>query len=110
MTTFLDKPLLDWQQRLSLIEETMRDMSRHTDPQEMVRAYGRRMQQLIAIDRRISLSRRGLAHPYFRITRSTTWTEEVNPWKDKDRLPLLKGGLLAELIYGNETRVFDELE
>jgi sigma-B regulation protein RsbU (phosphoserine phosphatase) len=57
----------------------------------------------------MSLSRRGLTRPQFRITRSTTWSEEVNPWQDKDRLPLLEGGLLAELIYGDEPRVFDDL-
>ena len=99
----------DWQQRLALIVETMRDMSRHTDPQEMVRAYGERMRQLIPIGRRISLSRRGLAYPKYRITRSTTWAEDIDPWKNKDRLPLLEGGLLAELIYGNEPQVFDDL-
>lgn len=103
-------PTRDWQQRLALIVETMREMSRHTDPQAMVRAYGERMQQLMSIDRRLSLSRRGLEHPWYRITRSTTWKDEVNPWEQKDRLPLLKGGLLAELIYGSVPRVFDELE
>jgi sigma-B regulation protein RsbU (phosphoserine phosphatase) len=100
----------DWQNKLAIIVETMRDMSRHTDPQEMVRAYGRRIQQFFSVDRRLSLSRRGLAHPWFRITRSTTWTEEVNPWQDKDRLPLLEGGLLAQLIYGDEPQVLDDLE
>src|SRR5262249_49493461 len=63
----------------------------------------------IPVDRRISLSRRGLAFPQYRITRSTTWKDDVNPWQDKDRLPLLEGGLLAELIYGNEPRLFDDL-
>jgi phosphoserine phosphatase RsbU/P len=100
----------DWQQRLSLIVETMRDMSRHTDPQEMVRAYAQRIQDLLPIGRRLSLSRRGLKQPQYRITRSTTWAEEINPWKEKDRLPLFEGGLLARLIYGDEAQVFDDLE
>jgi phosphoserine phosphatase RsbU/P len=103
------QPHDDWRDKLAIIVETMRDMSRHTDPQEMVRAYGKRIQQFLPIDRRLSLSRRGLAKPHFRITRSTTWSEEVNPWQDKDRLPLLEGGLLAELIYGDEPQVFDDL-
>src|SRR5262249_3558906 len=30
-------------------------------------------------------------------------------WKEKDRLPLLKGGLLAELIYSDEPRLVDAL-
>jgi sigma-B regulation protein RsbU (phosphoserine phosphatase) len=100
----------DWQERLVLIEDLMRDMSRHTDPQAMVRSYGERIQQLLPVGRRMSLSRRGLSYPHYRVTRSTTWTEEVNPWKEKDRLPLLAGGLLAELIYGDRTAVLDDLE
>jgi sigma-B regulation protein RsbU (phosphoserine phosphatase) len=104
-----DPPDGDWRQRLALIVETMREMSRQTDPQAMVRAYGVRVRQLIPADRRLSLSRRDLAPPYFRITRSSTWEHEVNPWKDKDRLPLLKGGLLADLIYGDEPRLIDDL-
>jgi sigma-B regulation protein RsbU (phosphoserine phosphatase) len=99
----------DWQERLHLIEDLMRDMSRHTDPQEMVRAYAERIQQLLPIGRRISLSRRGLAYPHYRITRSTTWSEDVNPWKEKDRLPLLSGGLLADLLYRDRTTVIDNL-
>src|SRR5579872_1265212 len=99
----------DWKSRLDLIVETMREMSLHTDPQEMVRAYARRIRHLTPASRRLSLSRRGLERPWFRITRSTTWPEEINPWKERQRLPLLSGGLLAELIYGDEPRVIDEL-
>lgn len=107
-----DAPIIsdDWQQRLAVIVDTMRDMSRHSDPQAMVRAYGERISQLAPIQRRLSLSRRGLRYPQYRITRSTTWSENINPWKDKDRLPLFEGGLLAELIYGDEPRVFDDLQ
>lgn len=104
------EPPDDWQERLTLIVETMRDMSRHTDPQEMVRAYGERMRFLLPDSRRLSLSRRGLSSPQYRITRSTTWTEEINPWRDKDRLPLLDGGILGELIYCGEPQVFDEFQ
>ena len=99
----------DWRSRLAIIVDTMREMSRQTDPQEMVRTYGERMRQLLPIDRRFSLSRRDLEAPKYRITRSTTWTEDLNPWKEKDRLPLLEGGLLAELIYGDEPQVIDDL-
>ena len=59
--------------------------------------------------RRISLSRRGVAYPYYRVTRSTTWSDEINPWTDKDRLPLFAGGLLARLIYAGMPEVIDEL-
>jgi phosphoserine phosphatase RsbU/P len=101
--------LTDWKERLSKITEMMREMSQQTDPEEMVRSYGKRARELFPMDRRISLSRRGLRFPEYRITRSSTWKTEINPWKEKDRLPLFKGGLLADLIYGNETVLIDDL-
>jgi len=103
-------PAGDWKQRLALVIDTMRDMSRQTDPQEMVRAYGERIRPLFPDVRRLSLSRRDLDRPQYRITRSSTWTEDINPWKERHRLPLLAGGFLAELIYGGQPRVVDELE
>lgn len=99
----------DWQQRLAVVMETMREMSLHTDPQEMVRAYARRMQSILPADRRISLSRRDLQPPLVRVTRYSGWQDEVNPWKQKERLPVLQDGLLSELIYGDEPRIIDDL-
>jgi sigma-B regulation protein RsbU (phosphoserine phosphatase) len=99
----------DWRQRLAVIVDTMRDMSRHNDPQEMVRAYGERIRHLLPNVRRLSLSRRGLDSSWYRITRSTTWRREINPWREKDLLPLFQGGILADLIYAGEPQVFDDL-
>jgi sigma-B regulation protein RsbU (phosphoserine phosphatase) len=99
----------DWQDKLQVIVEMMREMSLQTDPQEMVRTYGERVRRFLPSDQALSLSRRGLSIPKYRITRSTTWEEGINPWKDRDRLPLFEGGLLAELIYGDQPRVIDDL-
>jgi sigma-B regulation protein RsbU (phosphoserine phosphatase) len=105
-----DNQTATWQDRLGLIVETMREMSRQTEPQAMVRAYRARIRQLVPYDRSLSLSRRDLTRPHFRITRSSTWAEEINPWKEADRLPVREGGLLAELIYADEPRLIDDLE
>jgi sigma-B regulation protein RsbU (phosphoserine phosphatase) len=111
MTPVLSGPQQgDWQERLAQVVELMQDMSRQTDPQEMVRSYGERVRLLLPSDRRISLSRRGLTAPKYRITRSTTWSANINPWKEKDRLPLLEGGLIAKLIYGDEPKIIDNLD
>lgn len=96
--------------RLLHIVDMMRDMSRHTDPQEMVRSYAKRIQVVRPMDGRVSLSRRGLRSPEFRVTRSTTWQEDINPWKEKDRLPLHQGGLFAQLLYDDEPRIIDDLQ
>src|SRR5688500_16039063 len=103
-----DRPMEHWQQRLDHFVETMREMSRHTDPQAMVRAYGARMRQLRQLDGWISLSRRDLPAPKYRITRASIWTEEIDPWKQKDRLPVMEGGLLGELLYGERPRIIDD--
>ena len=76
----------DWQERLHLIVELVRDMSLQTDPQEMVRSYAEKVRVLLPTDGRISLSRRSLSAPQYRITRSTLWKGEINPWKEKDRV------------------------
>ncbi|HEY7156731.1 MAG TPA: PP2C family protein-serine/threonine phosphatase [Gemmataceae bacterium] len=105
-----DKVAHDWQERLALIVETMKEMSQQTDPQEMSRAYGKRMRSLRPTDRFVSLSRRDLQYPWFRVTRCSLWKEEINPWKQKDRLPLLQGGLFADLIYSDEPRLFEDVQ
>ncbi len=97
------------EQRLAFIIETMREMSRHTDPQVMVQNYGKRMRQILPSDGSVSLSRRDLHVPRYRITRSSRWKTPINPWKSKQQLPLLEGGLFAELIYGDMPVILDEL-
>jgi len=99
----------DWEERLATVVATMHEMSLQDDPQAVVRSYGARMRQLLPVDRWLSISRRGLEAPWYRISRSSTWTEEIDPWKEKDRLPLLNGGLLADLIYGNQPRLIDDI-
>ncbi len=101
---------LPWQSRLAAVVDLMREMSSATDPQSMVRRYTQRMSRLVPMNRRLSLSRRGLQAPELRITRYSGWEDEVNPWKQPERLPLVAGGILGELIYANEPRLFDDLK
>ena len=104
---FFTTQSLDWRERLAVTVEVMRELSMVTDPQAMNQIYTRRMVELFPTTRQISLSRRKLEYPFVRITRSSTWPTEINPWKEPHRLPLLKGGLFAELLYGNEPRIVD---
>jgi len=100
----------DGPQRLSYVVEMMREVSRQTDPQAMVREYAKRIRKLRPVDRQISLSRRELSRPQFRVTRYSGWIDEINPWKQKDRLPILTGGLFSEFLYGDEPRLIDDLQ
>lgn len=105
----VDTPLT-WEQRLRQVMDTMREMSALSDPQEMVRAYGRRMDTLFPVDRRVSLSRRKLKAPRFRVTRFSEWKNQINPWKEQHLLPQHEGGLFADLLYGDEPVVIDDLD
>lgn len=107
---FFTTQALDWRERLAITVEVMRELSRVTDPQSMNQVYSRRMVELFPTARQITLSRRRLEYPNFRITRSSTWTEEINPWKEPHRLPVFSGGLFAELLYGAEPRILDVVD
>jgi HD-GYP domain-containing protein (c-di-GMP phosphodiesterase class II) len=85
----------------------LREISRCSDPEEMVRVYAQHRRELIHVDRTVALSRRDLQAPFYRITRSDLWKQPVNPWTQKDLLPLLGGGLLGELLYAGQPRIVD---
>jgi sigma-B regulation protein RsbU (phosphoserine phosphatase) len=96
--------------RMAIIVDTMREMSEHTDPQAMVHAYQQRMGRIFPADRRISLSRRGLDAPHYRVTRSTVWPQKVNPWEQPNALPLHSGGVLSDLLYADEPSIIEDLQ
>lgn len=99
-----------WQERLAIVVEAMREMSLETDPESLVRKYSTRSRQLTPVDRLVALSRRNIEAPKFRVTRASIWEDKINPWKEPHRLPVMEGGLLGELIYGDEPRILHTIE
>jgi len=96
--------------RLAASVDLMRDLSRVSDPREMYDLFVRRMEEQFPVSRRLTLSRRGLHYPEYRITRCNLWKEPADPWSEAHRLPVYSGGLLAELLYSDEPHVIDHLE
>lgn len=109
LSDFFDTEPRNWRSRLVASVDLMRELSRHSDPQEMYHVFARRMDELFPVTRRLSLSRRGLRSPQYRVTRFNLWKEAVNPWKESHLLPVHSGGLLAELIYADEPRLITDL-
>jgi sigma-B regulation protein RsbU (phosphoserine phosphatase) len=101
-----DQPM---EKRLAFVLNMMREMSSHTNPTSMVEAYGRQIREVMKFDRSVSLSRRDLVHPQVRVTRTTLWAKNPNPWREKYKLPIVDGGLLAELIYRDVPTIIDDL-
>ena len=100
----------DWREALDHISRTMRDMSLQEDPQAVVRIFGEQVRNYQRTDGFVALSRRGLMHPQYRITRSSRWTTVIDPWKQGGELPVLSGGLMGELLYGDVPRLIEEIE
>ncbi|MHC4698294.1 MAG: PP2C family protein-serine/threonine phosphatase [Planctomycetota bacterium] len=84
--------------------EMLRELSRQSDPQKLVEIFRHRSANLAGGEYLLSLSRRGLDPPWYRITRHVDWPDSFNPWEHQDELPLFNRGLLGDLIYGNEPR------
>ncbi|HET6250524.1 MAG TPA: PP2C family protein-serine/threonine phosphatase [Tepidisphaeraceae bacterium] len=95
---------------MNFVVETMREISRISDPQRLVQVYGASVRKVIEVDANISLSRRNLPRPKYKITRSSLWQTAVNPWREQHKLPIFDSGLLSELIYRNEPTVIDDLQ
>ncbi len=103
-------PAAPWKKRLDLIVDMMREMSKERDPQEMVRAYGQRARQLQKTDGVVALSRRDLPFPKYRVTRASIWQQPINPWQDRDKLPVFDTGLMGELIYSDQPRYIEDIQ
>lgn len=100
----------DWLERLAVVDELMRNVSKQTDPQELVNMYGDAVSRLYPIDQYLALSRRGLESPYYRITRNSRWEEDINPWTQRDRLPVFSGGILGEWLYAGKPQVIQDFQ
>ncbi len=106
---FFDVTPRNIRDRIAVSTDMMRELSRYADPDELYHVYARRMSQLYPTARQVSVSRRGLENPLFRVTRFNLWKDQVNPFRDAHRRPVLSGGVIADLLYGDEPRVIDDL-
>jgi sigma-B regulation protein RsbU (phosphoserine phosphatase) len=96
--------------RLRRIDDLVMEMSAQDDPEGLVRVFARQGSFLIHRDGFLSLSRRDLAAPYYRLTRSWRWREPINPWTEPHRLPQFDRGLLGELLYVGKPAILNHLE
>jgi sigma-B regulation protein RsbU (phosphoserine phosphatase) len=98
-----------WQEELAIIDKTMKAISGITDPEELVGAYWDGIGSLIPVNDYVAVSRRNVEPPYYIITRSSRFTEHVNPFTQRELLPKLTGGLLGEIAYANRPVIIDNL-
>ena len=98
-----------WQEELEIIDRTLRAISGVTDPEELIGTYWNGIGQLLPARDHLAVSRRGVEAPYYLITRSSRFTDDIDPWTQRDRLPKLSGGILGEIAYANRPVVIEDL-
>src|SRR3954449_848177 len=98
-----------WQEELEIVDRTMRAISGITDPEKLVNEYYTGIGALIPAMDYVSLSRRNVEPPFYLVTRSSRFTEDLNPWTQRDRLPKLSGGLLGEIAFANQPVLINDL-
>jgi sigma-B regulation protein RsbU (phosphoserine phosphatase) len=96
-------------ERLDFVVQTMRDMSRQTSAEKMIEVYRSRMRELMPTDRLVTISRRNMAAPWYRITRASHWTQPIDPWKQISKQPRFDRGLLGEMLYGDQPVIIDDI-
>jgi sigma-B regulation protein RsbU (phosphoserine phosphatase) len=99
-----------WRARLAASVDAVRELSRSTDPQDAYAVFARRLNELFPVGRQMTVSRRGLRPPQYRVTRYSLWTDPADPWREPHRLPVHGGGLLADLVYGGQPRLVPDLQ
>lgn len=96
--------------RLRRVVLALREMSAEPDPLRVTQAFRRNTQGLFPFDRTISLSRRGLERPFYRITYTDSGPDGVDVWRSPGSAPVLQGGLLGELIWTGEPQLIFDLQ
>src|SRR5262245_33403416 len=95
--------------RLERLDQLVRDLSLQDDPDRLVRLFNRRHDLLLRYDGLVTVGRRELDSPNYRITRSWRWHDHVNPWAEPHLLPVYDRGLLGELLYAGKPAVLKHL-
>jgi sigma-B regulation protein RsbU (phosphoserine phosphatase) len=96
--------------RLERLDALVKELSVQEDPEHLIRVFDRQANMIFPRDGLITVSRRELEPPWYRITRSWRWKEDTYSPTDGQRLQLSRGGLLGQLLYAGRPAVINRLE
>jgi sigma-B regulation protein RsbU (phosphoserine phosphatase) len=96
--------------RLQRLEAMVKEMSVVDDPERLIHVFSRQTDLTVDHDALLTLTRRDLTAPWYRITRYSRWRESINPWTETQRLPLFDRGFLGELLYAGKPTILNHFE
>ncbi len=98
-----------WREELAIIDRTMKAISAISDPEKLVETYWRGIGELLPFNHYVAVSRRGETPPNYLVTRSSRFTQEINPWTERHKLPRMRGGLLGEIAFSEQPVIIEDL-
>jgi sigma-B regulation protein RsbU (phosphoserine phosphatase) len=96
--------------RLERLDALVRELSVQEDAEQLLRVFDRQAEMVLRRDGVVTLTRRDLEPPCYRITRSWRWKEDSSFATDGQRVPPASGGLLGQLLYAGKPAVMNRLE
>jgi phosphoserine phosphatase RsbU/P len=96
--------------RLERLDALVKELSVQEDPEDLLRVFDRQAEMVLRRDGVVTLTRRELEPPWYRVTRSWRWKEGVSFASDGQRAPTASGGLLGQLLYAGKPAVINRLE
>jgi sigma-B regulation protein RsbU (phosphoserine phosphatase) len=96
--------------RLWLIDDLVKEMSAQNDADRLVDVFARKGDFLVHRDTWLTLTRRDLHAPFYRVTRSRIWPDSLNTLTSFNSHPILDRGLLGELLYVGRPALLNRLE
>ncbi|HBN75119.1 MAG TPA: stage II sporulation protein E [Planctomycetaceae bacterium] len=95
--------------RLEDVTDMMREISKYSDPADIVREYVQRIRQFYPVDRVIALSRPDMNSDEVLYASMGNWDKPVLPWGDLDSFQPLGDGLLKNLCLNGEPTILNNL-
>ena len=104
--------------RIAILVEAMREVSRETEPTEVLYVFASRLHKIRPVELFVSVSTRGLGPGEYKITRMFRTAEmyegdaphdQANPWRDWDSLPTHRGGFIGDIIERGDPQLYHDL-
>lgn len=93
--------------------DLLRRVSRHTEPADVQREFGKLVQYDRAFDGMLSISVRGLPNGQYKITRlnldDDVGAVTINPWKQWDSIAVHSGGFIGKVIETPEPKIIQHM-
>lgn len=97
--------------RLERLDALVKELSLQEDPEQLIRVFDRQADMVFRRDGLVILTRRDLEAPWYRITRSWRWKEDVFYFPtDGQRLPPVRGGFFGQLLYAGKPTLLNRLD